>query len=192
MSASSTEILEFWYTPETQPTAELPFGRHRMEWFRSPPEFDKQIEDLFQQTYEAAARGDLDGWAATPMGALALVIILDQFPRNIFRGTADAFATDGAALRVAQATIAKGDDAVLTGVEKLFLYMPFQHSEDIGVQRRSLELYRDIGDEQCWESAQRHYEIIERFGRFPHRNQTLERTSTADEAAFLEGPNSSF
>lgn len=192
MIANSTDILEFWYTPETQPTAELPFGRHRMEWFRSPPKFDKQIEDLFLPTYEAAARGDLDDWPATPLGALALVITLDQFPRNMFRGTAGAFATDGAALRVAQEAIAKGDDATFTGVEKLFLYMPFQHSEDLGVQRRSLELYRDIGDEQCWESAQRHYEIIERFGRFPHRNQTLGRASTAEEAAFLEEPNSSF
>lgn len=192
MVASWDDILTFWYTPETRPTRDEPFGRHRAEWFKAEQSFDRQIGDRFLSTYEAAARSGLDGWIETAEGALALTIVLDQFPRNIFRDSPKAFATDEKALRVAQEAITRKHDKVLSGVEKLFIYMPFQHSENADIQRQSAELYRDIGNEQSLNSARRHCEIILRFGRFPHRNAVLGRPSTAEEETFLLEPNSSF
>ncbi|TMH22866.1 MAG: DUF924 domain-containing protein, partial [Betaproteobacteria bacterium] len=120
-----------------------------------------------------------------------LVVTLDQFPRNMFRGTARAFASDSAALAAARETIAQGFDLLLSPVERLFIYLPFAHAEDLAAQRRSLSLFREL-DPEDMRSAKRHYEIIARFGRFPHRNAILGRQSTAEEAEFLKQPGSSF
>lgn len=127
--------------------------------------------------------------AETPLGCLALVIVLDQSPRNMFRDDPRAFATDGNAL--AQAALARGDDKSLNALQRQFLFMPFQHSEALEDQRRSIELFASISPETL-DYAQRHLDIIERFGRFPHRNAVLGRKSTAEELAFLQEPSSSF
>ena len=138
----------------------------------------------------AALRGDLDHWQQTPMGALALVLLLDQMPRHLFRGSGDAFASDHKALAVAQAAIAAGHDGAMGGLCRQFLYLPFEHSEDLAIQRRSVELFSGFTGTPIAESTEKyarmHCEIIERFGRFPHRNDALGRTSTAEEIAFLE------
>lgn len=177
------DVLLFWFDnePETK----------RAIWYQKDADFDAEIAARFGDIYSAAAAGELAAMANTPLGCLALIIILDQFPRNLFRDDARAFATDGAALDLARNAIEKGFDRTLTLVQRQFLYMPYQHTEDLEEQRRSVELFATL-DEETSDYAVRHLEIIERFGRFPHRNAVLGRQSTDEETAFLKEPNSSF
>ena len=135
--------------------------------------------------------GELGRWRETPLAALALILVLDQFPRNMFRGTARAFSSDPPALAAARKMTEKGFDRLLTPAERTFAYLPFQHAEDLAAQRRALELCGAL-DAGVFGYAKRHYEIIARFGRFPHRNSILGRESTAEELEFLRGPGSSF
>ena len=159
-------------------------------WFEKDDAFDAEIRARFLATYEAAAAGRLT-WDKTPDGALALLIVLDQFPRNMFRGTARSFASDSLALTAARGTIARGFDRLLSPVERRFIHLPFEHAEDLAAQRRSLALCHAL-DPEDMQYAKRHYEIIARFGRFPHRNAALGRQSTAEEIEFLKQPGSSF
>jgi len=176
-------VLDFWFGPVS--------GARREEWFAKDPAFDAEIRDRFGDLYARAAAGACDDAAATPRGRLALVIVLDQFPRNMFRDDSRAFAADAHALIHARAAVAAGQDAVLAPIEREFLYMPFQHSESLADQRRSVALFADLGD-VADDYARRHLAIIERFGRFPHRNAVLGRDSTPEERTFLTRPGSSF
>jgi uncharacterized protein (DUF924 family) len=156
------------------------------KWFGKDEAFDADIRAQFLGTYEAAASGLLNSWEETPEGALALVILLDQFPRNMFRGTARAFAADPVARAVAERAIARGFDRRIPASEQPFFYLPFEHSEHLADQERCVALVRRTGDAEALKWAELHAEIIRRFGRFPHRNAILGRDSTPDEQAFLE------
>ena len=181
------EVLDFWFgVPDSRER-----GRPRKSWFRKSEPFDAEIRRRFLATWERAARGELGGWQTTPLASLALVVTLDQFPRNMFRGTPRAFASDSLALAATRETIARGFDLLLSPVERTFIYLPFEHAEDLAAQRRSLSLFRALDPEEM-QYPKRHYEIIARFGRFPHRNAILGRQSTAEEAEFLKQPGSSF
>ncbi len=155
-------------------------------WFRTDEAFDAGFRGRFLGVHEAAARGELDGWAATAEGALALLILLDQFPRNAFRGSARMFATDAQALAVADAAIAAGHDLATEAALRLFFYLPYEHAEDLAAQDRAVELIAPLGGELL-RFAELHRDVIARFERFPHRNALLGRTTTAAEQAFLEG-----
>lgn len=181
-------ILDFWFGPAGSDL----HGAFRELWFKPDAAFDTEIEQRFLADYEDAAAGRLAAFDATPRGRLAHILLLDQVPRNVFRGTARAFATDAMALEKAKAALAAGADSALSVVERMFLYMPFQHAEDLAEQETSLRLYAALGPGKWIESSERHHEIVARFGRFPHRNAALGRATTAEEAAFLEEPNSSF
>jgi len=180
-------VLDFWFgAPDSRER-----GRPRKAWFQKSEPFDAEIRRRFLTTWERAARGELERWQATPLASLALVVALDQFPRNMFRGTARAFSSDSLALAATRGTIARGFDRLLSPVECSFVYLPFEHAEDIAAQRRSLALFHAL-DAEDMQYAKRHYEIIARFGRFPHRNAALGRQSTAEEIEFLKQPGSSF
>jgi uncharacterized protein (DUF924 family) len=154
------------------------------------------VRERFLGTHERAAAGDMAGWQAEPRSLLALIVVLDQFPRNIFRGTARAFATDARALAAAQRMVAANWDQGLLPVERMFVYLPFEHAEDAAMQARALELFDglaaspEVGD--VIDYARRHQAVIARFGRFPHRNEILGRVSTPEELEFLSQPGSSF
>ena len=172
------DVLTFWFGPDlTDP----PF---REVWFKTDPAFDAAIKNRFSDAYIQAARGDFDD-ADTPHHMLAVVLILDQFPRNLFRGTAKAFATDDKALSIADSAIQQGFDDGLPTLMRVFLYMPFEHSEDQAVQERSLTLFARLNDDDIYRYAKDHYDVVARFGRFPHRNTLLGRTSTPEENTFL-------
>jgi uncharacterized protein (DUF924 family) len=156
------------------------------KWFRRDDTFDQDIRARFLATHEAAAQGKLSDWEATAEGALALLILLDQFPRNMFRGTARAFATDPLAREVAGRAIDNGFDLAVAENLRNFFYLPFQHSEELADQERSLELYRAAGDTENIKWADIHADIIRKFGRFPHRNAMLGRQTTPEEQAFLD------
>jgi uncharacterized protein (DUF924 family) len=179
--ASADSLLAFWFAPGTSE-----------RWFVKDPAFDAELGRRFGALAEVAAHGELDHWAATPRGALALVILLDQLPRNLHRGRPEAFAQDAKARVVAAAAIEEGHDALLTPPERIFLYLPFEHSEDRADLDRAVELFTALGDAEQLDYAQQHRSIIRRFGRYPHRNAALGRRSTDEEVAFLAGPNSSF
>ncbi len=169
-----TDVLVFWQSA----------GPAR--WFAKDAAFDAEFRERFLDAHHRAARRVLDHWVDSAAGALALVILLDQFPRNCFRGSADAFATDMLAREVADRAIASGfDRAVDTGL-RVFLYLPFEHSEDIADQLRAVALCRELGDANYLEYAELHRDVIARFGRFPHRNAVLSRISTPQERAFLD------
>ena len=181
------EILDFWFG--SQPRCE------RDVWFRKDDAFDGEIRDRFGTALAAGLAGAFGEWCTAPHGSLARVVLLDQFTRNAFRGTPEAFAGDPGALATAQDALERGFDRALDPYERWFLYMPFQHSERLPTQERSVALFRALADEtgvdtQSW--AVRHCDIIRRFGRFPHRNATLGRASTPEELAFLEQPGSRF
>jgi uncharacterized protein (DUF924 family) len=173
------EVLSFW------------FGEHRQDWFAKDPAFDAEIRARFLALHEAAAQGGFAHWADEPRSCLALVIVLDQFPRNMFRGEARAFATDALARAAARAIIERGWNQQMTQAEQLFAYLPFEHSESLADQDLSCELMKGF-DAQQLRYALRHREIIQRFGRFPHRNSLLGRESTAAELEFLKLPGSGF
>lgn len=162
------------------------------DWYRAPPEVDAEIARRFGQLYESLRDAVPGDWLRTPQGRLAAILVLDQFPRNIHRGTPQAFATDDKALAFSKDAIAAGADMELPPEQRAFLYMPFQHAEDLAEQRRSLELFEALGNPNNLDFAVRHYDIIARFGRFPHRNDVLGRESTPEELAFLKEPGSSF
>jgi uncharacterized protein (DUF924 family) len=172
--ATPDDVLAFWR--EAGPD----------RWFTKEAAFDESIRERFLATYEAAARGELAGWEASAEGSLALVIVLDQFPRNMFRGTARAFAADDRARWAANVALKRGYDLDVPEAERGFLFLPFMHSEDLADQNRCVELYRAAGDENL-KYAEEHRDIIRRFGRFPHRNAVLARATTPEEQAFLDG-----
>jgi len=155
-------------------------------WFKKAHAFDEAIRLKFEPTHHAAARGEYDAWADTPEGALALVILLDQFPRNLYRGSAHQFATDPKARAVARAAIERGFDREVAPELRNFFYLPFEHSEDLGDQDYSIALCAEAGDAENLKWAKLHRDIIARFGRFPHRNAALGRVTTPDEQAFLD------
>jgi len=182
-------VLDFWFQPGTmdQPTIDSRMDR----WFTADAVTDAVIRSEFGPLVEKASKGQLDGWAATPEGRLALIIMLDQFPRNMFRGEARAFATDPLARAAARVILERGWDQQMTQPEQLFAYLPFEHSESLADQNLACELMKGFDAEQL-RYAFRHREIIERFGRFPHRNGLLGRESTAAEIEFLKQPGSGF
>jgi uncharacterized protein (DUF924 family) len=172
-SPSAAEIVAFWRA--AGPKA----------WFKKDPAFDEAIRARFQEAHFAAARGELAAWEESTEGALALLLLLDQFPRNLFRGHAHAFATDPLARRIAAHAVANGFDHSAPEECRCFFYLPFEHSEDYGDQELALELYEALGDPELTKWARLHADIIARFGRFPHRNACLGRESTPEELAFL-------
>lgn len=182
----ASQVLDFWFGAPG--TAE--HGAHREMWFGGGPAVDAEIATRFGALYERGVSGELDHWRDDARACLALILLLDQFPRNMFRGAARSFATDAKALGVAREAVARGYDRNLDLAFQQFYYLPFQHSEDLADQRRSVELFRasaeDAKKEEGVRYAVQHLEIIERFGRFPHRNAILGRDSTAEELKFLD------
>ena len=183
-------LLDFWFGPLGDPERE----QHRQIWFRSTAEHDARLRDLFLADYERAASGALEAWEAAPESALALLLLLDQIPRNIFRATPRAYASDPAAHAAADRALARGFDAALPPAWRKFFYMPFHHSEDLADQRRAEALSESLPKERNPDPERgglRRYghpyvDVIERFGRFPHRNAILGRVSTPEEIAFME------
>jgi uncharacterized protein (DUF924 family) len=193
---SAQSVLDFWFGPADDPD----HASTRPQWFRKDAVFDAQIVQRFGALIEQALDSGLDDWIEAPpapLPSLARVIVLDQFTRNAFRGTARAFAGDGMALHAARTLVDAGLDRELTGVQRQFAYLPFEHAEDRAMQRRSVELFAQLGRDEptlagLLEWAQRHRDIVERFGRFPHRNAVLGRISSAEEIEFLKQPGSGF
>ena len=157
------------------------------KWFAKDDAFDAEIRERFLPTYEAAARGALGHWETSPESAFALILVLDQFPRNMFRAAARTFAADPLARAVADRAIARGYDKQFALSERTFFYLPFEHSEELADQERCVELNRQHGDADSLKWAELHADIIRRFGRFPHRNKVLGRTTSPEEQAFLDG-----
>jgi uncharacterized protein (DUF924 family) len=176
---SAEGVLRFW------------FDEHPQDWFVKNEVFDTEIRERFLPLHEAAAAGMLAHWADDARRCLALVILLDQFPRNMFRDEARAFATDAQARATARRILERGWDKAITQAERLFAYLPFEHSESLADQELACELMKDFDEEQR-QYAERHRDIIRRFGRFPHRNDLLGRESTAAEIEFLKLPGSRF
>lgn len=185
-------VLDFWFYP----VGHVGHGTYREAWFKKDPVFDEEIRSQFSQDLEIAVNGGYDHLTSAPPGALAAVILLDQFSRNLFRGQARAFAGDAKAYAIAGAAVRAGLDRGLLPVQRQFLYLPFEHSETLVDQARAMELYASLppGElrEHCLDYGRRHQVIIERFGRFPHRNAALGRASTPEEEDFLKQPGSSF
>lgn len=183
MKDTKNDILAFWFQ-ETKPA----------QWFQKNDAFDAQIRTRFGSDYELAAKGIFDGWMEDADGCLALVIVLDQFPRNMFREQARAFETDLKARGVTVHALNKHFDQMMTLDQKAFLYLPLEHSEDMADQDRSVALFEALKDKNpvYYDYAVRHRDIIARFGRFPHRNEALNRPNTAAEAAYLMEPNAGF
>lgn len=177
MKDSVQEILSFWFA-ETAP----------VQWFQTNDVFDSMVRDRFLPLYDIALKGLCDSWAKEVDGALALVLLFDQFPRNMFRGKPESFATDARALSVAEQAIERGFDVILPPVRRRFMYLPFEHSENIAHQNRSVQLFLSMKDQDPLghEYAIRHQKIIEKYGRFPHRNEILGRANTGSETEFLE------
>ena len=171
------EVLKFW------------FERDRKAWFEKNPAFDEEIRQRFLPHYELGAAGMLGAWKEAPGSCLALVVLLDQFPRNMFRDSARAFAADPLARDAACTILDQGWDQAMTPDERMFAYLPFEHSEALQDQELSLKLFEGNAN---FEWARKHWEIIRRFGRFPHRNAALGRESTFEEIEFLGQPGSSF
>jgi len=175
------DVLKFWFE-QTQPD----------QWFEKDPTFDATIRDRFLGLHEAVVFRDNNSLLADAQTALAAVIVLDQMSRKMFRGTPRAFASDEQALWLADAAIARGFDAGLSKDQRMFLYLPFEHAEDRRSQARCVELMASLGDPEVQKWAEAHRVIVDRFGRFPHRNAVLERVSTPEEIEFLKQPNSCF
>ncbi len=179
---SAEDVLAFWFAE----------GR-REQWFRADPSFDVLVKEILGPAYQRAASGECDDWAGTAAGAQALVLLLDQVPRNLFRNDPRAFATDEKARQVAHAAIGKGFDKGVSQVERLFLYMPFEHSEALEDQEYCCRLVAGLDEDPGWiDYARQHRDIVARFGRFPHRKAVLGRLCTPEEEAFLKEPDSSF
>lgn len=195
------EILEFWFGELDEEGWDFDRGRYEL-WFGRSDETDRIVSERFGADARAAAEGRLDHWAAEPRGRLALLILLDQFPRHIHRGKPEAWAQDPKAQRIVLEGLELGHDQVLRPVERSFFYLPLEHAEDRGLQARSVELYERLAAaapssvkdryDSFLQYAIRHKEIVDRFGHFPHRNEILGRPSSEEEKAFLLEPNSSF
>lgn len=177
------DVLDFWLAPAT-----------RERWFDKDPEFDAEIRQAFEAAHKDAAAGRFDRWQETAEGALALVILLDQMPRNMYRDTPKAFATDPKAREVAKAAIAHGFDLTVTDQDnRMLFYLPLEHSEDIADQQRCVDLVRErCADTEFVRYAVAHKDIIDRFGRFPHRNAILGRPNTPEEEEYLKDPDAGF
>lgn len=189
MDVRAQEILDFWFGSRSSGE----FGKIQEKWFSSgsSDEFDAECAEQCLAEHERAKSGELDHWAEEPQSCLALLVLFDQIPRNVYRGDARSFATDDRARELARKILDRGWDREMNDVERLFAYLPFEHSENLEDQRHCVALYNTMPDtqekKQDWiDYAVQHLEIIERFGRFPHRNRILGRESTAEEVAFLE------
>jgi len=181
MSPRARAVLNLWFS-EAVISNQL--------WFKSDAGFDQDVRKAFSADHMAAGSGAYDTWLEQAESALALTILLDQFPRNMYRGTARAFETDAKAQSVADIAVAHGFDHAVSADRRVFFYMPFEHAEDFSLQERSVQLITDLNVAEFTRYAERHAEIIRRFGRFPHRNAILGRRSTPDELAYLaEHPN---
>ena len=188
--ATPAAVLDFW--------CGAPPLHTRTEWFKKSAAFDDEIRERFGALIEAALGGTLSpAWDADAQSRLARILLLDQFTRNIFRDTARAFAGDALALALTRSMIDAGDDRQLPPLQRWFVYLPLEHAEDLATQAQSVRLFRALADEDsalkgASDYAQRHFEVIERFGRFPHRNRALGRDSTAQELDYLQQPGSGF
>jgi uncharacterized protein (DUF924 family) len=180
-STTSDDVLEFWFLERVKPL-----------WFKKSDEFDREIKQRFFDTYQLAKTGELTSWRDRSLALLSLIIILDQFPRNMFRNTAQAFATDAQAVDLTKYALSNNYAQDLAKEQQTFLYMPLMHSENKADQALSVELFRALGKEDNLNFAIRHQDVVNRFGRFPHRNQILGRESTQAEQEFLTQPGSSF
>ena len=192
-TAQVQAVLDFWFAAPGDPE----HGAVRDLWFRKSDETDRQINEHFGSLIEQALRGELETWAAKPPGALAQIVLLDQFTRNGFRETPRAFAGDKRALAAAMAMVGSRQDETLLPVQRVFVYLPFEHAEGIGMQEEALRLFTRVVTEapelqSMLDYAQRHHDVVQRFGRFPHRNAILGRQSTAEEVEFLQQPGSRF
>lgn len=173
--AQPIEILDFWWRAGPA------------KWFARDIAFDEEIRTRFLPAIEAAQRGELDQWAEQPHSALAYILLLDQFTRNVFRESSRAFEADHMALAVAKKSVELGYDKAFPANERVFFYLPFEHAEDMAAQEMSVDLCRATGDQQYYLYALVHMDVIRRFGRFPHRNAVLGRETTPEEQAFLDG-----
>jgi uncharacterized protein (DUF924 family) len=198
--ATPQDVLAYWFgdAPDDPATA----GKKMPLWWGHADATDAELRERFGAVHEQASTGGLDGWAATPEGRVALVVVLDQLSRNLHRGTARAFAQDPAARSLALAAVEQGEDRTRPFFHRVFLYMPFEHSERLADQERACRLFERLHDEASeplrgaakayLQYARQHHDIVARFGRFPHRNAILGRPSSAEELTFLEQPGSSF
>ena len=175
------EVLSFWFE-ENGPE----------QWWRSDPQFDAAIRSRFGALHDEAVQGELHGWRDTPEGRLAELVVLDQFSRNLYRDDPRAFAADGMALTLAQEAVRIGADQAVPPVQRQFFYMPYQHSESRRIHRAAVPLFESLDVPESLDFERRHKAIIDRFGRYPHRNLVLGRSSTEEEIAFLREPGSSF
>jgi uncharacterized protein (DUF924 family) len=177
------EIYRFWFE-ETKPA----------QWFQKNQDFDTEIKNRFEGDYALGAKGVYDGWINDQKDCLSYIILLDQMPRNMYRGKRDMYATDGKALAAARHAVDKGYDMMMTTDEKAFTYLPFEHSEDLEDQRTAVSLFEKtkVDNPIYYDFAVKHLEVIKRFGRFPHRNEVLGRASTKEEKEYLSQPNSGF
>ena len=193
MAIGPQQVLDFWFgAPDS-----AEFGTQRKAWFVKDAEFDRRIVERFGPTIERALRGELDAWAQTPSGALARILLLDQFTRNAFRGDRRAFAGDAQALAAAIALVGSRQDESLPSVLRAFAYLPFEHAEGLAMQDEAIRLFTRLVATSpelasMLDHAHRHRLVIERFGRFPHRNTILGRRSTAEELAHIATPGTAF
>lgn len=178
---SPGDLLSYWFSDAA-----------KAKWFKPDSKFDGELKARFEPSFKSARSGALASWAQDARSMLALIILLDQIPRNIYRDTPEAFAEDSQALACARQAVERGHDGRLSVEERQFLYMPFMHSEALEDQDQGVTLFRDLGLEEPLRFMHRHRDVIARFGRFPHRNAILRRQSTEEEAAFLERPGSRF
>ena len=192
MPPLARDVLDFWFGAP----GSAEYGRARTVWFGKDAAFDDAIRARFGEAVNIAVAGGFGDWCATARGALARILVLDQFTRNIFRGTPRAFAGDARALATAEDAVSRGLDRDLPIYERRFVYMPFEHAEDVQAQHRSLELFAalaaEMNDDDPLVWARKHADIVFRFGRYPHRNAILGRASTPEEETFLREPGSSF
>ncbi|MDK9724118.1 MAG: DUF924 domain-containing protein [Sterolibacteriaceae bacterium MAG5] len=195
LSPAAAAVLDFWFLPAGHAGHDV----FRPEWFRKDPAFDAAIRERFGPLVDEALAGGLGDWDATADGALARILLLDQFTRNLFRGDALAFAGDAAALALAESLVASGRDKNLPPIRRWFVFLPFEHSESLLNQERAVALFAGLrreaqhpAFESAYDYAVRHRDVIERFGRFPHRNAVLGRPSTHEEEAYLKLPGSGF
>ncbi len=188
----ATALIDFWFGPPRSPTR----FQQRDVWFKVDPAFDRQCRDGFESLRQRAAAGGCADWVREAEPCLALILLFDQLPRNLFRGRAEAFATDKQAREAARGALSRGFDRSLPATWRQFIYLPFEHSEDLADQELSVKLATGLARDPAFagalDYAQRHHAIIARFGRFPHRNAALGRASTPEEEAFLKEPGSSF
>ena len=200
MIATPDAVLDFWFGAPGS-AAEVA-ARQRPLWFAKSAANDQLVVERFAETLVAASAGRLDHWASTPRGGLALIVVLDQFPHHVHRGHGQSFAYDARSLALALDMIQRGEDARVTPIERVFIYLPLEHAESIEIQDRSVVLYEKLAHEAAaaerglfdgfLDYARKHRDVVARFGRFPHRNELLGRTSTPEEIEFLKQPGSRF